>query len=181
VAEAVYLTGIERNSDQVVMTSYAPLLARYNHTQWGQANLIWFDAERVVKTPNYYVQQLFGTSLGDHYLVNEVVFTTPTADQGKPPVLAVSPTLAGKGGTLFIKLANPMTVPVTARFTVKGLPGLPAKAQLTTLAGDPEAANSQQAPDTVAPVVTTIPVGDTFTLTVPATSVQVLRIGSGKP
>lgn len=176
VAEAVYLAGIERNSDQVVMTAYAPLLARYDYTQWQKANLIWFDAERLVKTPNYHVQQLFSTNLGDHYLTNEVTFPSGAVENGKPPVLAVSPTLAG--GKLFLKLANPMTTPVTANVSLRGLAGIQPQAQLTTLAGSKDAVNDAKSPDNIAPVVTTLAVGDQFKLTVPAMSVQILRIGA---
>src|SRR5690606_6527171 len=59
VAEAAYLTGIERNADIVDMACYAPLFAKYGSTQWTKADLIWFDNQQLVKTPNYYVQQLF--------------------------------------------------------------------------------------------------------------------------
>ena len=76
VAEAAYLTGIERNADIVDMACYAPLFAHVNHTQWTAANLIWFDKRKVMKTPNYYVQQLFGRNKGDVYLRNKVVEKT---------------------------------------------------------------------------------------------------------
>ena len=33
LAEALYLTSVERNADVVTMTSYAPLLAKEGHTQ----------------------------------------------------------------------------------------------------------------------------------------------------
>jgi alpha-L-arabinofuranosidase len=181
VAEAVYLAGIERNCDQVVMTAYAPLLARYDYTQWKRANLIWFDADHLVKTPNYHVQQLFASNLGDRYLTNEVVFAADAAVDGKPPVLAVSPTFADKIGTLFIKLANPMTVPMTARFTAQGFPGILPQAQLTVLAGDKDAANDLKVPDHIAPVTSTMVVGSTFSMAVPAMSVQVLRISVARP
>ena len=72
VAEAVYLTGIERNADVVDMTCYAPLFAKYDYTQWTAADLIWFDNSKLVKTPNYYVQQLFSTNKGDVYCKNSV-------------------------------------------------------------------------------------------------------------
>lgn len=176
VAEAVYLCGIERNSDQVVMTAYAPLLARYDYTQWKAANLIWFDAQALVLTPNYHVQQLFASNLGDRYLGNAVTFADGATVDGKPPVLAVSPTLAAGDGTLYIKIANPMAVPVTARFTMQGLPGVQPQARLTTLAGDRDAANDLKTPGRIAPVDATLAVGATFTLEVPAMAVQVLRV-----
>lgn len=67
LAEAAFMTGIERNADIVVMASYAPLFGRIGWLQW-TPNLIFFDATRVVKTPSYYVQRMFSTNLGDWVL-----------------------------------------------------------------------------------------------------------------
>lgn len=71
VAEAAYLTGVERNGDIVDMTCYAPLFASLGHTQWNP-DLIYFDKRTVVKSANYYVQQLFGQNKGDVFLANTV-------------------------------------------------------------------------------------------------------------
>lgn len=65
LCEAAFLTGAERNADHVVMTCYAPLLARIGHNQW-QPNLIWFDNERVYETPSYHVQKLFAENIGEY-------------------------------------------------------------------------------------------------------------------
>ena len=81
VAEAAYLTGVERNADIVDMTCYAPLFAKYDFTQWPRADLIWFDNQELVKTPNYYVQQLFSTNKGNVYLENNVSMTGDTLSQ----------------------------------------------------------------------------------------------------
>ena len=72
VSEAAYLTGVERNGDIVEMTCYAPLFAKYERTQWPAADLIWFTNREVVKTPSYYVQQMFGCNKGDVYLPTEI-------------------------------------------------------------------------------------------------------------
>jgi len=63
LAEAAFMTGLERNADIVQMCSYAPLLAHSDAWQW-RPDLIWFDNLRTVATPNYYVQQLFSTNKG---------------------------------------------------------------------------------------------------------------------
>ena len=63
LAEAAYMTGLEKNSDIVVMAAYAPLLAKYNEFQWAP-NLVWFNNETVVKTPSYYIQNLFSNNKG---------------------------------------------------------------------------------------------------------------------
>lgn len=67
LAEAAFMTGIERNADIVLMASYAPLFGRIGWLQW-VPNLILFDATGVIKTPSYYVQYLFSTNLGDWVL-----------------------------------------------------------------------------------------------------------------
>lgn len=70
LAEAAFMTGMARNSDVVVMTCYAPLLARIGYTQWNP-DLIWFDDRRVCSTPSYYVQQMFAKNLGDYNIITE--------------------------------------------------------------------------------------------------------------
>ncbi|MCM1283524.1 MAG: carbohydrate binding domain-containing protein [Muribaculaceae bacterium] len=64
LCEAAFLTGVERNADHVIMTCYAPLLAKINHNQW-QPNLIWFDNNNVYGTPSYYIQKMFSEHTGD--------------------------------------------------------------------------------------------------------------------
>lgn len=76
IAEAAYLTGLERNGDVVRMASYAPLLAREHHTQWNP-DLIYFNNTAIVPTVNYHVQQLFGCNSGDVCLPVEVSNSLP--------------------------------------------------------------------------------------------------------
>jgi alpha-L-arabinofuranosidase len=76
LAEAAFLTGIERNSDVVVMSSYAPLFGHEDAWQW-RPNLIWFDNLASYATPNYYVQQLFSRNRGDVVLPVELTDARP--------------------------------------------------------------------------------------------------------
>jgi alpha-L-arabinofuranosidase len=64
LAEAAFMTGLERNADVVRMSSYAPLFAHAEGWQW-RPDLIWVDNLNVVATPNYYVQQFFMHHRGD--------------------------------------------------------------------------------------------------------------------
>jgi len=64
IAEASFATGLWRNADVVVMSSYAPMLSNINHVQWGP-DLIWFDNTRVVRTPNYHVQAMLAQNRPD--------------------------------------------------------------------------------------------------------------------
>ncbi|MCI5604047.1 MAG: S-layer homology domain-containing protein, partial [Clostridia bacterium] len=72
LSEAAFMTGLERNADVVRMASYAPMFAKYGNTQWSAANMIWFNNEDYVLTPNYYVQSLFSNNQGDYSLPIEV-------------------------------------------------------------------------------------------------------------
>lgn len=67
IAEAAMITGMERNGDLVKLASYAPLFNRIGHSQW-TPDMIWFDAEKVVLTPSYYVQKLFSDYAGSEAL-----------------------------------------------------------------------------------------------------------------
>lgn len=67
IGEAALMTGLERNSDAVVMASYAPLFANVNHRSW-VPDAINFDGAGWYGTPSYYVQKLFRENRGDHLL-----------------------------------------------------------------------------------------------------------------
>lgn len=62
--EAAFMTGMERNSDIVTMTSYSELFANLNHQNWN-ANAAFFDSSRIYGTPSYYNQVIFGEHVGD--------------------------------------------------------------------------------------------------------------------
>jgi alpha-L-arabinofuranosidase len=64
VGEAAFMTGLERNSDVVLMASYAPLFANVNYKKWNP-DLIDFDSSRVYGIPSYFVQQMFSKNRGD--------------------------------------------------------------------------------------------------------------------
>ena len=67
IAEAAFITGLERNADVVAMASYAPLFAHVDAWQW-TPDLIWFDNLRSFGTPNYYVQKLYANNVGTRIL-----------------------------------------------------------------------------------------------------------------
>ncbi|RZK73850.1 MAG: alpha-L-arabinofuranosidase, partial [Pedobacter sp.] len=67
LAEAAFMTGLERNAAVVNMASYAPLFANTDAWQWAP-DLIWVDNLKVYGTPNYFVQKLFSTNKGTQVL-----------------------------------------------------------------------------------------------------------------
>ena len=80
VGEAAFMTGLERNSDVVVMASYAPLFANVNYKKWNP-DLIDYDSSRVYGLPSYYVQKMFGENRGEVTLPIEVLSPEVTASR----------------------------------------------------------------------------------------------------
>lgn len=69
LSEAAFMTGLERNADIVHMATYAPLFAHVDAWQWNP-DMIWYDNLEMARTPNYYVQQLYGLNPGTHLLAS---------------------------------------------------------------------------------------------------------------
>ncbi|MGQ9523344.1 MAG: alpha-L-arabinofuranosidase C-terminal domain-containing protein [Armatimonadota bacterium] len=82
VAEAFFMTGLERNADLVVMASYAPLFVNVNDRRWNP-DLICFDGTRAYGIPSYYVQRMFSRNRGDVVLKTEVRGPQP---EEQPPI-----------------------------------------------------------------------------------------------
>ena len=78
LGEAVYMMGMENNSDVVAMNSYAPIFVNENDARW-RPDMIRFNSSQVMGTPSYYVQQLFPNNIG-----TQVVKTEWTYDLTKP-------------------------------------------------------------------------------------------------
>ncbi|KAJ5538778.1 Arabinosidase A [Penicillium frequentans] len=163
VGEAVFMIGMERNSDLIKMASYAPLLQLTNSTQW-TPNLIPFTQSPnvVIETTSYYVQQMFASNLGD--TVKEV-----NSDSAFGPVYWVASS-AGDS-SYFVKLANYGSDAQDLSVTINGT----TTAKLTVV-GDDDANAANTVDETpVAPVESTLTASDgTFTFILPAWSVAVL-------
>jgi alpha-L-arabinofuranosidase len=115
LAEAAFMTGLERNADLVQMASYAPLLAHTDAWQW-RPDLIWFDNLKVMATPNYFVQKMFSNNKG-----TDVVQIT---ENGKPVAsdsLYSSAVVDKQTNMLIIKMVNSSRVPQTVELNLQGL------------------------------------------------------------
>ena len=71
LAEAAFMTGLERNSDLVAMASYAPLFVNVNDRRWNP-DAIGFDSARCYGTPSYHVEKLFSRHRADVVLPTEL-------------------------------------------------------------------------------------------------------------
>lgn len=101
LAEAAFMTGLERNADVVQMSSYAPLFAHVDAWQW-RPDLIWFDNLNSVATPNYYVQKLFSNNRGADVVK---ILEDNNTIAGKDSLYA-SAVVDNKTGELIIKIVN---------------------------------------------------------------------------
>jgi len=170
ISEAAYLTALERNADIVCFASYAPLLAKRDHTDWSP-NLIYFTNTEVFPTINYHVQQLFSVNNGDTYL------PTTIDDSATPVTFAASCVKNSAQGVVILKLVNGAGSPRPVRIELAGVKKLPATAEITVLAGpDGNAVNDYGSPRTVIPRVSRLPISAAFDYEAPANSLTVVRI-----
>lgn len=146
IAEAAFMTGLERNADVVKMASYAPLFANIDAWQWAPDE-IWFDSLHSYGTPSYYVQQLYSLNKGTDVvplILNQQALT------GQNGAYA-SAVLDGKTHQLIIKFVNTANVPSNANFEIKGKM-LSSKGTLTILHSDSlDKVNSIQYPTAISP------------------------------
>lgn len=178
LADAAFMTGLERNSDIVEMACYAPLLVNVNPggRQWS-LNLIGYDALTCFGSPSYCAQVMFAQNLGDR-TVPLSLSNVPTQTQGDKslPGFFASATLDSKSGKVFLKLVNPLATPQNIAFDLKGY--MPkADGTMIVLSGDLKAMNSIDEPTKISPVTTKIQgLGTSFRHTFPGHSVAVLTL-----
>ncbi|MFG2782137.1 alpha-L-arabinofuranosidase C-terminal domain-containing protein [Streptomyces prunicolor] len=79
LAEAAYMTGLERNADVVKLASYAPLFANEDYVQW-RPDLVWFNNHASWGSANYEVQKLFMNNVGTRVV--------PSTATGTPSLVA---------------------------------------------------------------------------------------------
>lgn len=151
LAEALYLIHVERNGDVVCMTSYAPLFAKKNATNWNP-DLIYFDNERPFLTCSYYVQQMFGKSSGNYYYGDCVKFTGEKTNMQEQSVV-----LNTKTRQLFVKLCNASADSRTATIDLSRFKGVKTAAVKTTISGSPDDENNYDA-QPIAPVTENVKV-----------------------
>ena len=130
LAEALYLTDIERNGDVVEMTSYAPMLCKDGHSNWNP-DMIYFSNTDVRTTPAYEVQRLFSVYGGDTYIASSFSGIDSTCQHR----VGASVVRNSKTGKTYLKLVN--ALPCELHLTVDGLT-IPATAKTEGFEGKPE-------------------------------------------
>ncbi len=79
LAEAAYMTGLERNGDIVRMAAYAPLFGNLTAMHWAP-DLIWFNNHTSTSSVNYYMQRIFSTNAGTELLESELIGAEKATD-----------------------------------------------------------------------------------------------------
>ena len=171
LGDAAWMTGLERNSDIVVMASYAPLLVNVNPggMQWS-SDLIGYDAGSSYGSPSYYAQVMFSSYLGDE--------TVSSSISGASPRFFYSVTRDEKKGKLYLKLVNGSSIPQDVNIQLGGAGQIASTGTLVSLhAQTNEATNTILQPTRIVPVKTQLKnVSADFHHTVPGYSIQVLDI-----
>ena len=173
LSEAAFMTGLERNADVVHLCTYAPLFAHKEAWQW-RPDLIWFDNLSFVKTPNYYVQQLFGNNAGTHVLALTMNGKAVSGQQNLYATAASDAT----DNTLIIKIANTGIDQKKISFILDGLKAGVHTVTLTHLnSSDLNAKNSFETPDLITPKVVHSYIKDNkMDIALPPLSFTILRI-----
>ena len=171
LCEAAIMTGFERNADIVHMATYAPLFAHVEGWQW-RPDLIWMDNLTTVRTPNYYVQQLYGQNPGTHVL---------SLQEGKKPVtgqdgLCASAVYDKNTNGYIVKITNTSSESKGVDITFKGIKNL-GKGTVTTLHADRmDAANTIEHKNNVVPQTGDVQTeGNVLKAIIPAKSFVVYR------
>jgi alpha-N-arabinofuranosidase len=203
LGDAAWMTGMERNSDLVIMESYAPLFVNVNKggMQW-PTDLIGFDALGSYGSPAYYAQQMFSVHHGDVVLpataqgipTREWQPPAPGGRRGAPgtpppppqpapppqqvPMVFFDATRDSKTGIIFLKVVNRAGTPQPVKVEISGLSAVEAAGQAITLsASSPDDTNSITEPTKIVPITTNVDgLGENFTRTFPPYSITVLQM-----
>jgi alpha-L-arabinofuranosidase len=169
LAEAVYLMGLEKNSDIVTMSSYAPLFFHVNDNAW-PVNMIGFDNQTVFGRTSYWVNYMMVQNRPD------VMLNVQSNDLSKTLFCTAGFDKLNK--ELIIKVVNTDKIPQRANFTITGVKFSKSPATVIQLTHkDPKAENTLYNQQVVVPQTST----ETFVNNIvnkdfPANSMTIIRI-----
>ena len=166
LGDAAWMTGMERNSDIVIMASYAPLLVNVNPggMQW-ESDLIGYDAMNSYGSPSYYAQLMFSNHIGDQILNADLA---PAA-----PRLFYSVTRRSTDGTVYLKLVNANSTPQPLKIKFTGGQAASGGKLISLSARTTAATNTITQPAVIVPVESSL--HDLASHTVPGYTIQVLE------
>jgi alpha-N-arabinofuranosidase len=192
LGDAAWLTGMERNSDIVVLQCFAPLFVNVNRggMQW-PGNLIGYNALTSYGSPSFYVQEVFNHLQGNKVLETKGAdiptrAVQPPTPRGKPapppivlPSLFYSATRDSQSGAIYVKVVNTAATEQAVRFEIKGASVAANGSEVVIKSANPGDTNSIGEPTKIVPVTSQIAgLGNSFTRTFAPYSVNVLKLQS---
>jgi alpha-L-arabinofuranosidase len=173
LAEAAFMTGLERNAGVVYMASYAPLFAHIEAWQWAP-DLIWFNSLQSYATPNYYVQQMYSTNKGTHVvsMLNDGEIVA-----GKNNVYA-NAVIDKNKNEIIIKLTNVDNDSKNYNIELSGIKSIANQSTIQILSSDnPAGVNNFNNPENVHPVLQKIIINsNVISIELKARSFSVIKI-----
>jgi alpha-N-arabinofuranosidase len=204
LGDSAWMCCMERNSDIVLLESYAPLFVNVSDLtsnprgarsmQW-PSDLIGYDALTSYGSPSYYAQKMFSTRHGDVVLATDsqdipTYAWQPPAGRGQNgaqpqrpaprqvPSLFFDATRDSQGGTIFLKVVNRLGTPQPFHIQISGVGSIAAQGSATVLKADkPDDTNSIQEPAKIVPVTENVGgLGTDFTREFPPYSITILEL-----
>jgi alpha-N-arabinofuranosidase len=202
LGDAAWMTGMERNSDIVLISSYAPLFVnvsdigeRGGSMQW-RSDLIGYDALNSYGSPSYYAQVMFSTHHGNTILATDSQ-NIPT-QLWQPPVrhrngmelprqpaqqirkIFFDATRDSKSGIIYLKMVNTLGTPQPVTVELTGIKKVARTGHAIVLkAASPDDTNSIEQPTNIVPVATTMHgLGKQFTKVLPPYSITILELAA---
>lgn len=168
LGDAAWMTGMERNSDVILISAYAPLFVNVNKNarQWA-INLIGFDALNSYGSPSYYAQKMFSLYHGDRVCEGEL--------SGLHPLYFVA-SKSTKTNTLYLKVVNMQPTAQSTKVVLADAKSVGKTGKAIVMKGtELTDTNTLQNPTNIVPVTSNFtPAGTTFDYTFPPYSVTIL-------
>ena len=169
IGDAAWMTGMERNSDIVAMSCYAPLFVNVSQVngpnrsmQWS-TDLIGYDALTSYGSPAYYAQKMFSTMHGDEILGTDSqnIPTRPWQPQAfrgnTPPPRQIreiffNATRDSKSGIIYLKVVNAAGAAQRVQIRINDAPQIAPEGEAVCLAANSlNDTNSLEEPRKVVP------------------------------
>ncbi|HEV2391798.1 MAG TPA: alpha-L-arabinofuranosidase C-terminal domain-containing protein [Verrucomicrobiae bacterium] len=195
LGDAAWMTGMERNSDIVLISCYAPLFVNVSQLtgqgrsmQWS-SDLIGYDALSAYGSPSYYAQKMFSTLHGDQILATDSQNIPtrewePRARRGAtPPAQQIrqiffDATRDSRRGVVYLKVVNEAGTAQRINVQITGAKKVEDKGEVVSLsAASPDDTNSLEQPERIVPRIEKADnLGANFTRELPAYSITVLKL-----
>jgi alpha-N-arabinofuranosidase len=196
LGDGAWMTCMERNSDIVLLSCYAPMFVNVSQLtgnnrsmQWA-SDLIGYDALTSYGSPSYYAQMMFSTMHGNEILATDsqnipIREWQPRGRRGGTPPPAqqlrevfFNATRDSKSGVVYVKVVNTAGAPQSVNIQISGTKKIQPDGEAVVLAGKTlDDTNTIEQPNKVVPRTEKVSgLSADFTREVPPFSVTVLKL-----